>query len=508
MGFLFAAQAADSVMVPNFSPGSEYADSARMFQGIPGIERAANGRLWATWYGGGVTENEKNYVMLYTSGDNGRSWQRVLILDPDGAGPLRAFDPCLWHDPGGKLWLFWSQHTNGQVPTSEVLAITTSDSGNAEAEWSAPRKVCQGIMMNKPTAAKDGRWLLPVATWHADGSARVVVSTDQGITFAELGSANIPEVKDRNCDEHMLVERKDGSLWMLLRTRYGIGESVSTDSGKTWPDVKAGDIPHPVARFFIRRLASGQLLLVRHNPPNGKSRSHLTAFLSDDDGLTWKGGLLLDERDGVSYPDGVQVADGTIYVTYDYQRQRDKEILMAVVTEEDILKGKLISSNSRLRVLINKATGINSTVTPSVQRNPNSDGAMLLNESAAEFECADGQSDTFESGVKLFSNRAHIAKEVPEALRGFKIIRSSIDSIRAVCRQSGVVYVITPSPGRNKDSLAAALLESGFQKVSLPEFLLFNGGNENLCSVYQKKVAVDESLVLGKWGVLVVPGKD
>ncbi len=73
--------------IPNFSPGSEYADSARMFQGIPGIERAANGRLWATWYGGGVTEDDHNYILLYTSGDDGASLQRVLVLDPDGSGP-------------------------------------------------------------------------------------------------------------------------------------------------------------------------------------------------------------------------------------------------------------------------------------------------------------------------------------------------------------------------------------------------------------------------------------
>ena len=70
-------------------------------------------------------------------------------------------------------------------------------------------------------------------------------------------------------------------------------------------------IPH--ARFFIRRLASGKLLLVKHDPPDGKTRSHLTAYLSDDDGATWEGGLMIDERPGVSYPDGVQAPDGTLY---------------------------------------------------------------------------------------------------------------------------------------------------------------------------------------------------
>ena len=32
----------------------------------------------------------------------------------------------------------------------------------------------------------------------------------------------------------MIVERKDGSLWMLVRTQYGIGQSVSVDKGATW----------------------------------------------------------------------------------------------------------------------------------------------------------------------------------------------------------------------------------------------------------------------------------
>jgi predicted neuraminidase len=363
------AEKASSVMgdaailpVVNLQPGPEYADSARMFQGIPGIERAANGRLWATWYGGGVTENQHNYIMLYTSGDDGKTWERALILDPDRDGPVRAFDPCPWHDPDGKLWLFWAQHITGKSSTTKCLAITTTDSGNAAAKWSEPRVICDGVMMNKPTVASDGRWLLPAASWSSNGSSRVVVSNNRGVTFTELGAANVPNPKDRNADEHMIVERKDKSLWMLVRTKYGVGESVSTDGGKTWPDVAASSIQHPVSRFFVRRLASGRLLLVKHNPPNnGKSRSHLTAFLSDDDGLTWQGGLMIDERSGVSYPDGVQDSKGIVWIIYDFERARDKNILIASFTENDVLQGKP-SDTTRLRILVNQATGINPTV--------------------------------------------------------------------------------------------------------------------------------------------------
>ncbi len=357
--------------VPNFSPSPEYADSARLFQGVAGIERAGNGRLWATWYGGGLTEDAHNYILLSTSGDDGKTWQRVLVLDPDGDGPVRAFDPCRWHDPEGRLWLFWGQETTqpkGRAfGTFVTFAITTTDSGKADAKWSAPRAIAKGVMMNKPTVSKDGRWLLPVSSWYSEASSRVVVSTDHGASFVELGAASIPDRKSRSADEQMIVERTNGSLWMLVRGKFatgdncitGLGESVSTDGGKTWSDVKASAIPHLTTRFFIRRLASGRLLLVRQNPPAGaKGRSHLTAFLSDDDGRTWKGGLLLDERDGAAYPDGVQAADGRISVIYDFQRARDKEILMAIFTEAEVLEGKLTSPRSQLRVLVNKATGV------------------------------------------------------------------------------------------------------------------------------------------------------
>ena len=341
----------------NLSPGAECADAVRMFQGIPGIERAANGRLWATWYGGGVTEDHHNYVMLVTSGDDGNIWSGLkLVIDPDGAGPVRAFDPCLWHDPTGRLWLFWAQAAG----TPSLWAIHTENSGDESPTWAEPCRVATGIMMNKPIVIANGDWLLPVALWHADDSARVVASTDNGATWTPRGAAAVPDPKHRNCDEHMIVERRDGSLWMLIRTGYGVGESVSTDGGATWSPAERSAIEHTTSRFFIRRLASGNLLLVKHGPIAERTdRSHLTAFLSDDDGQTWRGGLDLDARSGVSYPDGVQAPDGAIYLIHDYDRIGAKEILMSVVTEDDVAARKCVSPNARLRVLVNRATGVN-----------------------------------------------------------------------------------------------------------------------------------------------------
>jgi len=156
----------------------------------------------------------------------------------------------------------------------------------------------------------------------------------------------------------MFVERKDKSLWLLARTKYGIGESVSTDGGKTWPELKPSAIPHTSSRFFIRPLDSGNLLLVKHGPFDRKTgRSHLMAFISKDDGKTWSGGLMLDERVGVSYPDGQQTPDGLIRIIYDYSRTSERNILMATFREDDAAAGKVIGKDVRLRQRVSTASG-------------------------------------------------------------------------------------------------------------------------------------------------------
>jgi hypothetical protein len=346
----------------NTAPGASYADADRQFQGIPSIERAPDGRLWAVWYGGGVSEDKDNYVMAATTDDDGETWSGLrLVIDPDGL--VRAFDPLPWRDPGGRLWLFWAQmtceRTIAENPSS-VWAAVADEPGSELPAWSAPRRVADGIVMNKPIVRADGTWLLPAARWFQDDSAGVVASSDNGETFECIGAANVHDPADRDCDEHMIVERRDGSLWMLVRTKYGIGESTSSNGGRTWTPVEPSAIGHTTSRFHIRRLRSGALLLVKHGRIDERGgRRDLTAYVSDDDGRTWAGGLLIDERDKVSYPDAVEAPDGTIYLIYDSDRQGDKTILLARFNESDVRSGRFASPRSATRLLVNQAHGVN-----------------------------------------------------------------------------------------------------------------------------------------------------
>jgi hypothetical protein len=131
-------------------------------------------------------------------------------------------------------------------------------------------------------------------------------------------------------------------------------QSFSTDGGKTWQPQSTA-FPHVNSKAVVRRLQSGHLLVIRHGQDMTKAtpkRQELTAFLSADDGKTWSGKLLLDERHPVSYPDIAQAPNGDIYVHYDRDRGGAAEILFARFREEDVQAGKLVSKDAALKNLV------------------------------------------------------------------------------------------------------------------------------------------------------------
>lgn len=319
-----------------------YAKEDRKFTGIPSLAISEKGRMWAVWYTG-ITPNEdnNNYVVVATSGDQGDTWKEIVVVDPDAAGPVRAYDPEVWMAPDGNLWVFWAQAIGHNGTVAGVWAMTTENPDDENPKWSKPKRLTDGVMMCKPLVLSSGEWILPASTWRlTDNSAKVIVSTNKGKSWKERGAVNVP--KDvRSFDEQMIIERKDGSLWMLVRTNYGIGESTSTDKGKSWSALVPSKIKHPSARFFISKLMSGNLLLVKHGPIEVRTgRSNLMAFISKDDGHSWSKGLLIDQRSGVSYPDGQQTSDGNIQIIYDFDRSGSQNILTTSFTEEDILSGQ------------------------------------------------------------------------------------------------------------------------------------------------------------------------
>ena len=352
-----------------------YLTRNRIWQGIPGIERTEHGRLYAAWYSGGKTEEAGNVVIVERSDDDGRTWTDGFILVEHDDKNVRCFDEVLWIDPKGRLWIFWAQSYMKHDDRAGVWGCYTENPDADEPVFSRPVRVGHGVMMNKPTVAADGTWYMPCALWekgfcpasepHPElddiRKANVYVSGDEGKTFEYRGGAVGGK---RSCDEHMIVEKQDGTLWMLTRTLYGVGQAFSSDRGCTWENIGPSGHTGPNSRFHIRRLSTGDLLMVNHlNPTNAmgdkpwKRRDNLMAMISKDEGQTWIGGLMLDARAQVSYPDAFEAPDGRIFVIYDRERYNAKEILMAVFRPEDVEEGMLVSKDVRLRAVVNRAGG-------------------------------------------------------------------------------------------------------------------------------------------------------
>ena len=344
-------------------PADVYADESRVFQGIPGIECTKGGRFYTVFYTGTKDEGNGNFLLLQRS-DDGVNFSKPFMAILPPTEDTRCYDPTLWIDPLGRLWVFWAQSYGMYDGRCGVWCGICEDPDADEFTLSEPRRIAHGIMMNKPTVTRDGAWLFPCAVWAVCNSelnwlpeerfSNVYRTTDNGETFTRLGGADYPK---RGFDEHMVYQRADGSLVMLIRGWKGdLGRAESSDGGVTWTKGVDSGLLSPGARFCVRRLKSGRLLLVNHK--NFKGRNNLTAMLSEDDGETWSDGLLLDERWDVSYPDMVESPDGFINIIYDYNRYSDKEILLAHITEEDIIAGKLVNPASELRRIVNKAKGV------------------------------------------------------------------------------------------------------------------------------------------------------
>ena len=364
MVVLVAAEGADlreenglsPVVIHN--PGEQFQDEARPGAMIIGMDRTTQGRLWGCWTGTG--DKKDGYFLLATSEDGGANWSKPRLAVGARTDHHQKISGALvgnlWTDPKGRLWLFFDQQLGDPQRRITNWYMRCDAPDAAEPVWNEPVQFAEGCTLNKPTVLKNGDWLLPVSDWHQK-TARVFASTDAGATWRERGHLQFPGWE---YDEHMTVELKDGRLWMLARTKDQPHESFSADGGRTWsPPMQAATVQNINARFFLRRLQSGRILLVKNGPPTERleERTHMSAWLSEDEGQTWKGGLLLDERNAVSYPDGFEAPDGLIHVLYDWNRHTDAEILLAKFREEDVLAGKVVSNDAKLLLRANKATG-------------------------------------------------------------------------------------------------------------------------------------------------------
>ena len=328
-----------------------HARTNRVMICAPSLTVAANGRLWATWFTGPTPgEDVNNFVVLATSADGGDTWHEVWCVDPDGKSPRRAFDPQVWAAPDGSLLWSWTDRDDEATCTDGLWMCRIGDAAAEFVPPSVPRMIAHGVMLGNPIALSTGEWGLPVCAWSSKFSSGFYVSDDKGASWRWRGGAIIPDARDRVFDEHNIVESENGRLWCISRTNgSGIGQAFSDDKGVSWGRIRPFAVTNASTRTFFTRLKSGNFLLVKNGPiDKNVGRKELTAYLSRDAGRTWEGGLLLDARNGATYPNGGQREDGVIFLVNDHDRYGTQDIELHCFTEEDVLAGRIVSKDGRL----------------------------------------------------------------------------------------------------------------------------------------------------------------
>ena len=394
------------------NPTGELA-KGRPYQGTASSVVTASGkRLFVAWFGNGVDENLDNYIMVAFGDSTLKNFSNVrMVICSPHVGKVRCFDPAVWRDPSGRVWISWAQSTGiitfGRFfdrwsRRGSTWVIYTDNPDDENPSWSEPRRMFEGVMINKPAFLKNGEILYCVSVTRnhlvndlhtPEEGLWIYRSRDGGLAFEKLNYIRLPE----NATEAMIVEKKDGTLWFLgrvdpntLNLRYdaktrdyiptnvptdGIYEAFSKDEGKTFTQAIPSKIPHPGSRFHIARLKSGNLLLLKHyanderwlaDKPkarlgegykplnhNPRHRKDIIAWISPDDGKPLQGGLVLDYSTNVNYPDASQSDQGDIYISWDRARHIEAAILAAKITEADIIAKKIITPGSLTGIMVN-----------------------------------------------------------------------------------------------------------------------------------------------------------
>ncbi|NCU80673.1 MAG: hypothetical protein EBV51_01515 [Acidimicrobiia bacterium] len=134
----------------------------RTWQGIPGLERTAKGRVYVSWFTGGPKEpSPDNTVVLSYSDDAGKTFTPPEAMGLPTNDGTRCFDPTLWIDPKGRLWYIFNRG-NKDLPNHDVWARICEAPDAPKPSFGPEFRVGYegpyAFRMNKPTVLSTDRW--------------------------------------------------------------------------------------------------------------------------------------------------------------------------------------------------------------------------------------------------------------------------------------------------------------------------------------------------------------
>ena len=120
---------------------TKYTLTQRVWQGIPSVAITEKGRMFVCFYSGSKTEDYGNYCVLIHSDDDGKTWSEPVAVAYFGEN-ARAYDPCVWIDPIGRLWFYYSV-----TPMQKVYAVICVDPDATELSFSEEFEIGGEVML-------------------------------------------------------------------------------------------------------------------------------------------------------------------------------------------------------------------------------------------------------------------------------------------------------------------------------------------------------------------------
>lgn len=338
-------------VMPTSSPeAAKYAVQSLSYTQITALESTPKGRLWASVLCGG--DSAEGFLVLSYSDTQGKSWVEHNIALDARADKLAVRNGVLWHSPKGELWLFYAVFDGYYDGRGSMWAMVCKEPDAKKPVWESPIYLGVGIPTGRPVVNGAGEWLLPTALWgrevmsydkalyiankwdtprfvspyidsyHELDSKRgagLYISRDGGASWSEhLGVVKCEnEAVEARYNNPQMFIHTDGQVRMVVRASGTAWSYVSTSqNGKEWSS-PTRFVSAPDQNFAVRRLSDGKLLMVRNARfdrnlywyPEG-----MYAYLSDDCGATWYGGLRLATDVVTINPVVAEGPKGEIYI--------------------------------------------------------------------------------------------------------------------------------------------------------------------------------------------------
>ena len=278
------------------------------------------GGVLAAWFGGSYESHPD--VSIYCASFDGQTWSEpVLAADGVVSDTLRypCWNPVLFRLEGGSIALFYKVGPSPREWWAEYKVST--DDGLTWSDSAALPDGFLGPIKNKPLAMPGGKILYPTSIEYTPDNWKVHIERSE----KDLSGWEKITVDNNgfNAIQPTLLLYK-GRLEMLCRTREGvIAEAASADLGQSWTALQDSGLENNNSGIDGVVLDDGLRLLVCNPIKEGRNK---LALLGSYDGMQWRTLLLLEDQPSgeFSYPAIIALGDGTVGITYTYNRKRIK----------------------------------------------------------------------------------------------------------------------------------------------------------------------------------------